>query len=289
MATPTSSRIKTETRAIDGLLILYAESAPREVSAILLSPWPESLYTFEQIWSRLAEHAHLVAIDLPGFGHSERRDELLTSSAMGEFVAHLVDAFGLKRPHAVGPDIGTSALLFTAAKHPDLLRSIVVGNGTAAVPIQVGSVLKDVIEAPSLEPLRKMDPRKSVESVLAFVERYKLPDHVREDFLSSYEGTVSSNPRFVRSYKTELPELSKLLPTIEVPVLIITGDHDRGVLPVNGDYLHERLPHNKSDKVNAGHFAWADAADEYANLIIEWWEGGYERSSWSKQRGVSHN
>jgi pimeloyl-ACP methyl ester carboxylesterase len=279
MDSPTSSPIKTKTRTIDGLSIRYAESAPRDVSAILLSPWPESLYTFEQIWSRLAEHAHLVAIDLPGFGHSERRDELLTSSAMGEFIEHLVDAFGLKRPHAVGPDIGTSALLFTAAKHPDLLLSIVVGNGTAAVPLQIGSVLKDVIEAPSLEPLRKMDPRKSVESVLAFVERYRLPDHVREDFLSSYEGDrFVESLHFVRSYKTELPELSKLLPTIETPVQIITGDHDPGVLPVNGDYLHERLPHNKLDKVNAGHFAWADAADEYANLIIEWWEGGFERS-----------
>jgi hypothetical protein len=59
MATRTVPLIKTKTRTIDGLSIRYAESAPREVSAILLSPWPESLYTFEQTWSRLAEHAHL--------------------------------------------------------------------------------------------------------------------------------------------------------------------------------------------------------------------------------------
>jgi pimeloyl-ACP methyl ester carboxylesterase len=88
VATPFASLFKTKTRTIDGLSIRYAESAPREMSAILSSPWPESLYTFEQMWPRLAEHAHLIAIDLPGFGHSERRDDLLTSSAMGEFVAH---------------------------------------------------------------------------------------------------------------------------------------------------------------------------------------------------------
>src|SRR3989475_13225011 len=103
MATTTPSLIKTETRTIDGLSIRYAESAPREVSAILLSPWPESLYTFEQMWPRLAEHAHLVAADLPGFGNSERRGELFTSSPMGEFVAHLLDAFGVQQPHASGP------------------------------------------------------------------------------------------------------------------------------------------------------------------------------------------
>jgi pimeloyl-ACP methyl ester carboxylesterase len=278
MSNSTHSPIKTQIRKIDGLSIRYAESEPRDVSAILLSPWPESLFTFEQMWLRLAEHAHLVAIDLPGFGHSERRNDLLTPSAMGEFIADVVEDFGLTRPHAVGPDIGTSALLFAAAKHPDLLRSIVVGNGTAAVPLQIESVLKDVVEAPSLEPFRKLDPRKGVESVLAFVERYKLPDHVREDFLSSYEGDrFVESLRFVRSYPTELPLLAKLLPNIETPVQIITGDHDTGVLPVNGDYLHERLPHSKSDKIDAGHFPWADAADQYATLIIDWWNGGYQR------------
>jgi pimeloyl-ACP methyl ester carboxylesterase len=278
MNVSTRSPIKTQIRKIDGLSIRYAESEPRDITAILLSPWPESLFTFEQMWLRLAEHAHLVAIDLPGFGHSERRNDLLTPSAMGEFIAHAVEEFGLTRPHAVGPDIGTSALLFTAAKHPDLLRSIVVGNGTAAVPLQIGSVLKDVVEAPSLEPFRNLDPRKGVESVLAFVERYQLPGHVREDFLSSYEGDrFVESLRFVRSYPTELPLLTKLLPNIQTPVQIITGDHDTGVLPVNGDYLHERLPQSKSDKVDANHFAWADAADQYAALIIEWWNGGYER------------
>jgi pimeloyl-ACP methyl ester carboxylesterase len=278
MTGSTHSPIKTQIRKVDGLAIRYAESEPRDVSAILLSPWPESLFTFEQMWPRLAEHAHLVAIDLPGFGHSERRNDLFTPSTMGEFVAQVVEEFGLMRPHAVGPDIGTSALLFAAAKYPGLLRSLVVGNGTAAVPIQIGSVLKDVVEAPSLEPFRKLDPRQGVESVLAFVERYKLPDHLREDFLSSYErDRFAESLRFVRSYPTELPALSGLLPTIETPVQIITGDHDPGVLPVNGDYLHDRLPHNKHDKVDAGHFAWADAADEYAAIVIDWWNGGYER------------
>ena len=283
MATRTAPLIKTKTRKIDGLTIRYAESAPREVSAILLSPWPESLYTFEQMWSRLAEHAHLVAIDLPGFGHSERRDDLLQPSTMAEFVVQVIKEFGLKHPHAVGPDIGTSTLLFAAAKYPDLLRSIVLGNGTAAVPIQVASVHKDVLGASDLEPFRKIDPRQGVDSVLASVERYKLPDHVREDFLSSYEGDrFVESLRFLRAYTTDLPKLGKLLPMIKTPVQIITGDHDPAVLPVNGDYLHERLPHNKFDKVNAGHFPWADVADEYADLIIDWWERGYERSLRSK-------
>ena len=54
MPASTSSPIKTKVKKIHGLSIRYAGSEPRDVSAILLSPWPESLYTFEQMWPRLA-------------------------------------------------------------------------------------------------------------------------------------------------------------------------------------------------------------------------------------------
>ena len=80
---------------------------------------------------RLAEHTHLVAIDLPGFGHSQRRDALLSPRAMAEFVVRAADAFALDHPHLVGPGTGTVAVLFAAVAYPDRLRSLVVGSGTA--------------------------------------------------------------------------------------------------------------------------------------------------------------
>src|SRR5260370_2430993 len=98
MTISTHSLINTQVRKIDGLSIRYAESDARDVSAILLSPWPASLFTFEPVWSRLAEHAPLVASDLPGFGHSERRTHLLTSPAMGGIVRHVVTEVGTRSP-----------------------------------------------------------------------------------------------------------------------------------------------------------------------------------------------
>jgi pimeloyl-ACP methyl ester carboxylesterase len=275
---PVSSNptINIQTKTIDGLSIRFAESEPRDSGALLLSPWPESLLAFDQMWEPLAEHAHLVAIDLPGYGHSEGREDLLAPRAMGEFFIRVADEFGLENPHAVGPDIGTATLLFAAALHPGRLRSLVVGNGTAAVPVQVGSVLKDVVDAPSLEAFSKADPRESVNGVLGFLEHYELPDSVREDYLSGYEGDrFVQSLRFVRAYPEELPVLSELLPKIETPVLIIAGDHDPGVLPVNAEYLHERLPANKLDWLDAGHFVYEDRAEEYAALVTDWWNGGY--------------
>jgi hypothetical protein len=44
-----------------------------------------------------------MAIDLPGFGRSRRRDELLFPRAVGEFIIRAADTFGLDHPHIAGP------------------------------------------------------------------------------------------------------------------------------------------------------------------------------------------
>ena len=269
--------IEMQFRTIDGLSIRFAESDERDDHALLLSPWPESLLAFEPTWTRLAEQAHLVAIDLPGFGQSQRRDALLSPRSMAEFVIRVTDEFGLPNPHVIGADIGTGASLFAAALYPGRLRSLVVGSGGAAFPLQLGSVLKDWVEAPDLDEYRRADPRQIVIGALtAAFERYALPDHVRDDYLSSYDGDrFVESMRYVRSYPTELPILRDLLPEIETPVQIIAGGRDPAVPPVNAEFLHERLPNSKLDIIDAGHFTWEDGAEEWAALVTSWWSGGY--------------
>jgi pimeloyl-ACP methyl ester carboxylesterase len=263
-------------RVIDGLTVRFAQSEDRNDHALLLSPWPESLLAFEQMWARLAEHTHLVAIDLPGFGHSQRRDALLSPRAMGEFLVRAADAFGLEHPHVIGPDVGTAAALFAAAAYPGRLRSLVVGSGGTAVPLQLGGWLKDWVEAPDLDPFRGADPRQIVAGTLTDITRYALPDSVREDYLSSYQGNrFAESMRYVRTYPAELPALAGLLPQVQTPVQIIAGAHDPVVPPVNAEFLHQRLPNSKLDVLDAGHFTWEDAADEYAALVTSWWGGDY--------------
>jgi pimeloyl-ACP methyl ester carboxylesterase len=65
-------------RAVQGVQIRFAESnSPTSPRLVLTGPWPESLLAFQRVWPRLSRTAHLLAVDLPGFGHSERRTELL--------------------------------------------------------------------------------------------------------------------------------------------------------------------------------------------------------------------
>jgi pimeloyl-ACP methyl ester carboxylesterase len=261
-------------RFIGGLTVRFAASEDHSDHALLLSPWPESLLAFEPVWWRLAKRTHLVAVDLPGFGHSQRSDSLLSPRAMGEFMIAAADAFGLTHPHVVAPGTGTAAALFAAARHPGRLRSLVAGSAAAAVPLQLGGMVKEIIEAPDLDGFRRADPRQLVNAALSGISRYALPAAVRDDYLASYQGNrFAESIRYLRSYPAELPVLAGLLPRIDTPVQIIAGADDATVPPVNARFLHQRLPHCKLDVIDAGHFTWEDAAAEYAALTTSWWRG----------------
>jgi pimeloyl-ACP methyl ester carboxylesterase len=261
-------------RFIGGLTVRFAASAHRGDDALLLSPWPESLLAFQPVWWRLAERAHLVAVDLPGLGGSQHSDLLLSPQAMGEFIITVSDAFGLVEPHVVAPGTGTAAALFAVARHPGRLRSLVVGSGAAAVPLRLGGLVKEIVEAPDADLFRDADPGRLVDTALSGITRYTLPESVRDDYRASYQGNrFAESARYLRSYPAELPVLAGLLPDIDTPVQIIAGARDTAVPPVNARFLHERLPNSRLDIIDAGHFTWEDAAVEYADLVDGWWRG----------------
>ncbi len=276
MTTQTTAMIRTEIRKIDGLdirIAMSAEDTGQTAQALLLAPWPESLYAFEPTWRQLAAKARLIAVDLPGFGHSERRDALMAPRAMGEFILRLADEFGLERPHVVGPDIGTAASLFAAAMAPGRFRSLAIGSGGVAFPLQLGPPLKDRVEAPSLDAFRGIDGREAVKPSMARLERYQLSDAAREDYLSAYAGDrFVESIRYVRAYPQELPILAELLKDIHTPVKLLWGARDTVVPLANAEFLLERLPQAELAALDATHFVWEDAADEYAKQLIAFWD-----------------
>ena len=99
-----SSEVKVGHRAVDGLQIRYADSdGPASQHLVLTSPWPESLHAFDPIWPRLSGIARLLAIDLPGFGRSHRRTDLLSPMAMSGFLVQILDEWDIADPHLVCP------------------------------------------------------------------------------------------------------------------------------------------------------------------------------------------
>jgi pimeloyl-ACP methyl ester carboxylesterase len=273
-------QMNTYFRVVDGVRVRFADTrADSDTTVLMLAPWPESLWAFRRIWDRVTSLGRVVAIDMPGFGHSDQPAQLIAPDSSGAFLAGLIDQWGLGAPHIVGPDVGTAAALFLAAKAPERVTSLTVGGGAVRYPIEAGGALKDIIEAPTLDDVRGLDARTNIGyAVQAGAARETEPD-VHEDYVSAYDlGRFAESARFVRHYPEQNPTLRDLLPTMTTPTQIVAGRNDELVPWSNNQYLNELIPNREIHPLDAGHFAWEEAADDYGELIADWVNGGYRRA-----------
>ena len=263
-------------RTIDGLKVRYAKGGKGGEKIVLFSPWPESIFAFAPVWDGLTKQFEVLAIDLPGFGRSEARDDLFAPRKMGEFIAKAIEAFGLKSVHAVGLDVGSPSVLFAALVRPELFRSLIVGAGATMSPLDVDGALKSMIEAEPLPPLN------TVEVIGGFVKSirgYTVPDFVRDDYLASYEGDrLTRSAALVRAYPKDLAALAPRLASIKVPVSIVVGRNDPYGLARDAALLRDRLPHARLDVLEAGHCVWEERAPEFESIVTQWVSGGFNRS-----------
>jgi len=274
------SPITTYFRVCDGVRVRYADTKTASDTVVLmLAPWPESLWAFRRIWDWVTPLGRVVALDMPGFGHSDQqRPELIAPEASGNFLAHLIGEWGLGAPHIVGPDVGTPASLFLAARAPERVTSLTVGGGAVRFPLETGGALKQTIEAPSLDVLRGLDARKNISAAVEIGAPSDSEPEVHEDYVSAYDlGRFAESTRFVRHYPEQNELLGDLLPSISTPTQIVAGRNDEIVPWSNNQYLADILPSSEIHPLDATHFAWEEASDEYGRLVADWVSGGYLR------------
>jgi pimeloyl-ACP methyl ester carboxylesterase len=264
------------TTEIDGLFIRYARSgASQDMPILLTAPWPESLYSFHRVLPRLAAEHPLIAVDLPGFGRSRSRPDVMAPEAMGDFVISLLRHFGIGRTHVVAPDVGTLAVLFAASKQPDRFESLVLGSGAMRVDLAAGS-LKDLIHSPA-GAFAAVDGADRMKNYLTHAAELT-PAAIIEDFRAASAGRrFEEAVQYVRGYIPDLPKLEATLSGIATPALIIAGKNDPIVPPANGQFLADRLPHNRYVLLEAQHRVWEEAASEYTEALVSWFGGGYRR------------
>jgi pimeloyl-ACP methyl ester carboxylesterase len=271
--------MKTEIITIDGLRIRYAASSKQHKENLLfLSPLPESVFAFNPMWEGLSSQFNLLAIDLPGFGKSEARKDLFSVKTMADFVVKIIDHFKFEMPHIVGNDIGTPIALFVAALYPQKLKSIIAGGGACVYPLNIDGALKQIIEAPNLDDFRKIPVKDIIDGSLSGMKHYVLPDEIREDYISSYEGgKLFESMEILRAYKTDIPVLDKYINKISIPVLIIWGEKDPIAPVINAEILHERLPKNKLIILeDIGHYTWEDGWERFQAATSSWLNVDYK-------------
>lgn len=278
-ARPGPFAMQTEFTTIEGKQLRFArggrESGP---TVLLLSPLPQSILCFDQIWPILTQNFMVVALDLPGFGRSEGGYEVMTFEAQSRILDAFVREIDLHNLHIVGPDVGMPVALHYAIHREHRADSLIIGDGPCVIPTSNGSIIEKAVNSTFWRTIFRIAGSGAfVEGAnrLAYVN-YEPSNAEVADYVASYAGRIGPVTEWFRTYPQNLATIDPHLSDLDLPVQLFWGDLDQFLLLDTAHRAHERLKRSRLKVFeDCGHFSYQDCRDAFAQMVIDWVRGGY--------------
>lgn len=258
--------------------LVHIEQAGRGEPLVLIHGFGASTYSWRKVMPRLAESFRVVALDLNGFGYTQRPRtfESYTREGQADLILKVLDALGLDSAHLMGHSYGGGLTLWIASRHPERVRSMVLVDSSA--PTYANDRRS---RAASLKPLTSIFLRSVV----------LRPGSVRKALLRSFHDDSLVTPELVREYydririegvieayhgltapapaSTGRVELDK----IDVPALVVWGAEDV-VVPVHlGRDAAQRLPRGEFALMEkTGHIPMEERPEELLRIVLPFLE-----------------
>jgi len=269
--------IPTETRTIAGRNIRLAQAGPADAPlVVLLSPFPESILSFTGSWEALTEKCRVIAIDLPGFGASEGDRKDMTPTAQGAHLAAIFEELDLQDIHLVAPDVGMAAALAYVLDHKHRVTSLAIGHGLGAPgPFKLAFMISMLAKFGFMRfttGLLGAGPLIAFSSKLGSI-RHRANAKQIDDYKRSYSGRAPEVVYWFKDFRSKAAELAARVKEIDIPTLVFWGELDVLFDVSNAKLLNAALPKSKLQILpEAGHLAWADQPELFADMIIDWVE-----------------
>ncbi len=236
--------------------------------------------TFLPLMQALGEDCHVVAIDLPGAGESDRDPEMSSHLwSISQCVSAILDALSLHKPLLVGHSHGGSVALHLAASEPDRVSGLAL-----LAPAHPYFRHADQIIAFYLSPLGRAFahtmPWYPAWMQMAGLRRMAGPQSWdAPERLTPYRenlrtrGTIPFLLRLLRTWHSDMRELRHLLEApFRLPTLLLWGDHDRAVpVATAGDLLKHLRSAELHTLAGVGHRPAEERPALCARLIEDWW------------------
>jgi pimeloyl-ACP methyl ester carboxylesterase len=275
---------------VDGLSIFYREAGPIDAPAILLlHGLPSSSRMYEPLLTRLSDRYRLVAPDYPGFGHSAwpaPQQFAYTFDHLADVMIRFTELLGLSGYHLFMQDYGGPVGFRMAIAQPKRLGALIVQNAVAH-----DSGLTSLWEArrafwASRSP-NEAELRRNLLSLEATRRRHigSDPDIGRYDpdlwtdefrFLNQPgQGEIQTELFYdYRSNVASYPVWQAWLRAHQPRLMVIWGRYDPSFDSSEPEAYRRDVPEARIRILDAGHFAMDTAADEVADLVRDFLQGG---------------
>jgi 2-hydroxy-6-oxonona-2,4-dienedioate hydrolase len=228
----------------------------------------------------LAEHFHVYAVDMPGWGESDPAtvEQLDHVDAAIQFL----DALDIPRAAFVGNSMGGQTSLRLATEHPERITHLV----TMGPPVGRMPGLFAPLDGPSegLKVLIEAYRDASAENMRRLVEImcYDKARFATPELCEARSEAALARPEHLANYVAGLPKGAPLpiwvdpakLRDITVPTLLVHGRDDRVVPFENSLFLLANIPDSRLVLLNrCGHWAMIEHAEEFNRLVVDFVRG----------------
>jgi len=244
--------------------IFYRDSGGTGVPVVLLHAATGSSAVWEyQLPSFIAAGFRIIAYDRRGYGRTEIKDAAAPASTAADDLAGLLTHLGVDRVHLVGTAAGGIVVVDFALSFPERLRSAVVANSIVGVQdedyLTLSSRLRPTpqfnalpAEFRELGPSYRASNEEGTRRWTALEQRSRAPG-------------IPAAPQAMRNRIT-----FKLLESLKVPVLMLTGDADLYSPPPVLRLIAARIHGSESAIVDdAGHSAYWEQPDVFNKTVLD--------------------
>lgn len=255
---------------------------------VFLHGWGDSAESFKRLIAALDDlPAHLVALDLPGFGQAAPLSNGAQLPQFVRFAASAIEHFGAPAPVLpVGQSLGGRAALMAVAAGLAVEVGGVVAVGPA--PLRLPGWQKVIVRnrglAPSISAMSQVAGDADAVSELVKSHRRScfhapnsLPDEVFEDYARHITPEQArTHIERLRQFGAEIEQPLELS-GVRCPVELVWGGQDR-IAPVSGaqDYLAALAEARLTTIDPCGHHAHIERPEAVAAIVRRAWSrGGY--------------
>lgn len=228
-------------------------------------------------WDTIAKRRRVVLYDQRGNGRSGALDKS-QSCTLADQIADL-DALrarlGAKRIDLLGHSWGGYLVMAYAARHPDRVAHLIIADSGAPKWSDTEFIFKYVFPD-GLDRQGQLDFADALGDTSA--SRESLGEYFKMLFVSSEKRDEFVSRRATYRYSREVnaalnADLAKydmwpVLPTLEMPTLVLTGRYDMNVAPSTAWKIHRAIPGSKWDVFEkSGHLPYFEEPDKFVRVV----------------------
>jgi 3-oxoadipate enol-lactonase len=225
-----------------------------------------SRISWEPQLAEVSAHYRCVAWDLPGYGASKPLAEPMTFPALAQAVCDLIEMLGTERVHLVGISFGGMIAQYTAAFHPQRVRTLALLSSSPAFGLD--GTKPDEWRAARLAPL---DAGREPEDFSDIVLRSIAGPHISEKAMAGQRAAMEriSAAGLRRSIDCLITHDSRpFLKQIAAPTLCLVGELDDETPPAYARALADGITGAHVKVIpKVGHLLNAEAPDTVNALL----------------------